>query len=110
MAKSEDNVKQKNVPSNGLTKEQAKEQERQIDSTSDVRVFSQEEIEQRQKDAKSEDSAQQKAQTNRGLDNSTRPGGGEGESSKVYKDERIQPSDTNAPDAGQLPDGTVVAK
>lgn len=88
---------------------QAKAVEDQIDSPAPVHVRTRDEIEENQKKLDKDNSRVAKEQTNRGLRNDTRPGGGDG-NGKTYKDERIQPTDTNAPDAGQLPDGTVVAE
>lgn len=87
--------------------EQAKEMEKQIDA-SQVHVRTPKEVVKNKKNADKENRAAVVEQTNRGLRNDTRPGGDDG-NGKTYTDERIVPSDTNAPDAGRLPDGTQVA-
>lgn len=113
VAKEEELEKSNNDPkfdNQGLpsTKKQAELQEEQYTGDSNVNIRTQDEVEANQKKADKETSKVTKEQTNRGLRNDTRPGGGDG-NGKTYKDERIQPSDTNAPDAGLLPDGTRIA-
>lgn len=74
----------------------------------EVTVRTPQEIEKAQESADADYRKEERGRTNAGLDSPNRPGGPDG-NGKIYKDERIVPSDTNAPDAGLLPDGTRVA-
>lgn len=73
-----------------------------------VTVNTPEEIRKNQESADADYRKEERARTNSGLDSPDRPGGTDG-NGRQYKDERIVPQDTNAPDAGLLPDGTRVA-
>ena len=87
-----------NIPA---TRKEAKKQETAIKSVADdpgkvdVHVRTQDEL---NKNRGAVDKEQVKAVSNEGL------------KGKTYKDERIVPSDTNAPDAGVTPDGVRIAK
>lgn len=74
----------------------------------EVTVNTPQEIRKNQESAAADYRKEERARTNAGLDSPDRPGGPDG-NGRQYKDERIMPQDTNAPDAGLLPDGTRVA-
>lgn len=77
-------------------KREAKEREASIDADN-VTVRTPSEVEKRQEkaDKTAQDDMKQRSQAGHG--------------GKTYKDERVVPSDTNAPDAGLAPDGTRIA-